>query len=314
MILEIAQIIFSVIILALYIAMRINKANQDIKNSEKTVKFKLKYKDLNAPLSKKSKTIYRFLVVTSERGFYNYFFYLIFTILGLFNFSFIAILLLDIFFLSPVLRTILSSIWRPKKQIFVTLVLLIIIQYIFSIVAYLAFSRDFSAEDEETGEHESGCENLLICFSIMFDSTFKFDGGFTGLFSQDAIDYIDEDFKIDSKAIYDFLYNFIILVLILQILSGIIIDTFGELRQESDEKTKDKKNFCFICGLNRKDLDHLGAKVTYNDHILKKHNMWNYLFYMAYIKEKKSVNFTGIETYVNDCMKHKDISWFPIEE
>lgn len=148
----------------------------------------------------------------------------------------------------------------------------------------------------------------------MFDSTFKFDGGFTGLFAKTDSEYIESDFKVNAKAIYDFLYNFIILVLIIEILAGIIIDTFGELRSESDEKSRDKKNYCFICGLNRRDLDHLGAKYTYSDHILKKHNMWNYLFYIAYIKDKRKVNFTGIETYVFNCMKNKDISWFPIEE
>lgn len=26
--------------------------------------------------------------------------------------------------------------------------------------------------------------------------------------------------------------------------------------------------------------------------------MWNYLFYIAYLKEKKSTEFTGIESYV----------------
>lgn len=42
--------------------------------------------------------------------------------------------------------------------------------------------------------------------------------------------------------------------------------------------------------------------------------MWNYLYYIAYIKDKPSTNYTGIETYVAECLKNNDISWFPIDE
>ena len=39
--------------------------------------------------------------------------------------------------------------------------------------------------------------------------------------------------------------------------------------------------------------------------------MWNYLFYIAYIKSKDSTEFTGIESYVSEKVAQEDISWFP---
>ena len=39
--------------------------------------------------------------------------------------------------------------------------------------------------------------------------------------------------------------------------------------------------------------------------------MWNYLFYIAYIKNKDSTELTGIESYVAEKMALDDISWFP---
>lgn len=39
-------------------------------------------------------------------------------------------------------------------------------------------------------------------------------------------------FTLDSKSIFDFVYNFVVLILVIEILSGIIIDTFAELRSE----------------------------------------------------------------------------------
>lgn len=117
------------------------------------------------------------------------------------------------------------------------------------------------------------------------------------------------------KAIFDFIYNFIVLILIIEILSGIIIDTFAELRQEEEEKKKDMENYCFICGLNRRDMDRQGGrKQDYNFHISKKHNKWNYLYYMAYILDKPETELSGIESYVYECREEGHIHWFPLSD
>ena len=40
--------------------------------------------------------------------------------------------------------------------------------------------------------------------------------------------------------------------------------------------------------------------------------MWNYLFYISYLKDKTKTEYTGFESYVADKLKNDDISWFPI--
>jgi hypothetical protein len=39
--------------------------------------------------------------------------------------------------------------------------------------------------------------------------------------------------------------------------------------------------------------------------------MWNYIFYMAYINDKLSIEYTGIESYVDEGIKENSIEWFP---
>jgi len=39
--------------------------------------------------------------------------------------------------------------------------------------------------------------------------------------------------------------------------------------------------------------------------------MWNYLFYISYLKKKSKIEYTGIESYVGDKLDLDDISWFP---
>ena len=42
--------------------------------------------------------------------------------------------------------------------------------------------------------------------------------------------------------------NFVILLLVANLLMGIIIDKFGNLRDRIDEIKDDDRGYCFICG------------------------------------------------------------------
>jgi hypothetical protein len=60
-----------------------------------------------------------------------------------------------------------------------------------------------------------------------------------------------------GRIVFDNLFNFIILILIIQIISGIIIDTFSNLREKQEYVNEDVVNRCFICGLSRDDIEKL---------------------------------------------------------
>jgi hypothetical protein len=46
-------------------------------------------------------------------------------------------------------------------------------------------------------------------------------------------------------------FNLVVSVICLNVIFGIIIDTFAQLREASGNIEEDKKNICFICGLSR---------------------------------------------------------------
>jgi inositol 1,4,5-triphosphate receptor type 1 len=52
------------------------------------------------------------------------------------------------------------------------------------------------------------------------------------------------------RVVYDLLFFFIVIIITLNLIFGVIIDTFGDLRQEKQEKDYTLKNTCFICGMN----------------------------------------------------------------
>jgi hypothetical protein len=48
--------------------------------------------------------------------------------------------------------------------------------------------------------------------------------------------------------IYDLLFFFIVIIIVLNLIFGVIIDTFADLRSEKQKKEEVLKTTCFICG------------------------------------------------------------------
>ena len=57
----------------------------------------------------------------------------------------------------------------------------------------------------------------------------------------------------------------------------------------------------FVLGLDRKSFDN--KHVTFEDHIRKVHNMWNYIYFMVLIHVKDPTEYTGPESYVHEMIE-----------
>lgn len=51
-----------------------------------------------------------------------------------------------------------------------------------------------------------------------------------------------------GRVVYDMLFFFIVIIIVLNLIFGVIIDTFADLRSEKQNKEEILKNSCFICG------------------------------------------------------------------
>ena len=106
-----------------------------------------------------------------------------------------------------------------------------------------------------------------------------------------------------------FFFFFIINIIILNLIFGVIIDTFADLRSEKQQKEEILKNTCFICGLQRSAFDN--RSVSFEEHIKHEHNLWHYLFFIVLVRVKNSTEFTGPESYVAHMISEKNLDWFP---
>ena len=83
----------------------------------------------------------------------------------------------------------------------------------------------------------------------VFDQTNKEPGG-VGSFL-DIISGPEAAFMDSLRVLYDFGFKFLVPIIMLSIVKGIIVDTFGALREKDQDTTQDMESRCFICGLEK---------------------------------------------------------------
>jgi hypothetical protein len=115
-----------------------------------------------------------------------------------------------------------------------------------------------------------------------------------------------------SKLMYTFTFHVIIVLVMLNIVFGIIIDTFAQLRSEKKEIEHDQNNKCYICNLDRYMFDQDGD--GFEKHCENDHNMWNYIFYIVHLQTKDPTEFTGIEGYVWKRILKDEMDWIPLHK
>uniref|UniRef100_A0A8C0KRR8 Inositol 1,4,5-trisphosphate receptor n=1 Tax=Canis lupus dingo TaxID=286419 RepID=A0A8C0KRR8_CANLU len=274
---------------------------------------------------------YRAMVLDVE--FLYHLLYLLICAMGLFVHEFFySLLLFDLVYREETLLNVIKSVTRNGRSIILTAVLALILVYLFSIVGYLFFKDDFILEvdrlpnetalpgEVETGENcssplvlaeeteqdkEHTCETLLMCIVTVLSHGLRSGGGVGDVLRKPS----KEEPLFAARVIYDLLFFFMVIIIVLNLIFGVIIDTFADLRSEKQKKEEILKTTCFICGLERDKFDN--KTVTFEEHIKEEHNMWHYLCFIVLVKVKDSTEYTGPESYVAEMIKERNLDWFP---
>uniref|UniRef100_A0A158Q836 Inositol 1,4,5-trisphosphate receptor n=1 Tax=Elaeophora elaphi TaxID=1147741 RepID=A0A158Q836_9BILA len=291
-----------------------------------------------------------------DKGIWYHLAYLLICIKGLFVHPlFYALLLFDIVANEETLRNVIRSVTRNWRSIIMTGFLAVILVYIFSIVGYLFFQKDFQLEVDELDGNEKdnfvdenlpyiessrthpfifkqyvnenkcevkkshsnqrtddkgeikvwSCQTLRMCILTTLNWGLRNGGGIGDVLRNVAPH--EESFL--SRIVYDLTFFIVIVVIVLNLVFGVIIDTFGDLRAERNEKVDQLRNNCFICGLGRGRFDN--KLVTFEEHRKNEHNLYHYLYFIVWLQIKDETEFTGPESYVANCIKEHKSDWFP---
>lgn len=261
------------------------------------------------------------VTITDNSFLYNLW-YFSFSILGNFNYFFFCAHLLDIAVAIASLRTILQSVTHNGKQLVLTVMLLTIIVYIYTVIAFNFFRKFYVSGDDggdgdgdgdgdddggEESEPDRKCHNMLTCFVFNVYQGVRAGGGIG-----DVIEPPDGDEYEIYRIIFDITFFFFIIVILLAIIQGLIIDAFGELRSQLQSVVDDMEAACFICGIGKDYFDKVPH--GFETHVQKEHNLANYLFFLMHLINKPDTDYTGQETYVWEMYQQRCWDFFPVGE
>ncbi|XP_039235903.1 inositol 1,4,5-trisphosphate receptor type 2 isoform X1 [Pipra filicauda] len=262
---------------------------------------------------------------------------------------FYSFLLFDLVYREETLLNVIKSVTRNGRSIILTAVLALILVYLFSIIGFLFLKDDFimevdrlkirtpaagisevptttltsmmgacpkencstsipvvnPGEEEEEDGIERTCDTLLMCIVTVLNQGLRNGGGVGDVLRKPSKD----EPLFAARVVYDLLFYFIVIIIVLNLIFGVIIDTFADLRSEKQKKEEILKTTCFICGLERDKFDN--KTVSFEEHIKSEHNMWHYLYFIVLVKVKDPTEYTGPESYVAQMIVEKNLDWFP---
>jgi hypothetical protein len=118
--------------------------------------------------------------------------------------------------------------------------------------------------------------------------------------------------SIAKRWLLDITFFFVVNVGMLNLVGGVIITTFGQLRENKMRRTEDTLNVCFICSIDKQVFDRASDEPDgFQTHIKVDHNMWNYLYYIFLLWEQDRDDDDGLEQFVRRAIDANEIIWFP---
>ena len=235
--------------------------------------------------------------------FTSFFFHFFFTTLGLlysnWYYTFNLFLVTN---LSKTISYILQSIIKHYEKLIVTLILTILIIYSYSFLLLTYFNTKIKEDD--FGGYV--CNDFLNCFFNSINMGVRMGGGIS-----DFLFLITNPEKKNywQRFFFDITFFILIQLISLNIFSGIIIDTFGDMRDELTMRKFHETKVCFICGLNKWDIEKKGE--SFKIHRNETHNIWDYIAFMIRLNSGDQEGFTGEEFQIYQMLRNEDTGWLP---
>ncbi|KAL2082744.1 hypothetical protein ACEWY4_022562 [Coilia grayii] len=248
--------------------------------------------------------IWKMGVVLTDNNFLYLVWYTTMSVLGHYNNFFFAAHLLDIAMGVKTLRTILSSVTHNGKQLVLTVGLLAVVVYLYTVVAF-NFFRKFYNKSEDEDAPDMKCDDMMTCYLFHMYVGVRAGGGI----GDEIEDPAGDPYEL-YRILFDITFFFFVIVILLAIIQGLIIDAFGELRGQQDQVKEDMETKCFICGIGNDYFDT--TPHGFETHTLQEHNLANYLFFLMYLINKDETEYTGQESFVWKLYQERCWDFFPV--
>jgi len=207
--------------------------------------------------------------------------------------------LLDFAFRNEAVKNVVQAVTKNGYSIIMTAVLIMIVVFLYATIGFFFLQSSYTGKD-------FNCGTLYQCFINTLNYGLR-DGGIGDALAIVSWSTIGLFF---GRFFFDLTFYMFINVIGLNMVFGIILDTFGQLRDDNAAIEDDIHSKCFICNIPCETFDR--QALGFDDHIKHDHNMWQYLFLFIYLDLKDSEQYTFVEDYIARKRDLKQSDYFPI--
>ncbi|CAK4082960.1 unnamed protein product [Aphanomyces euteiches] len=219
--------------------------------------------------------------------------------------------LVDILATNEELRFVATAMKTNLGKLGVTTIFGAIMIYIFSLMGF------FLLQSELTSDSVNHCGTLLQCYSTYIRYGLLSGGGIGDYISSTLNNELplDQPDRYFERLVYDMAFFVVVITLFLNMIQGIIIDAFTTVREQAETKAALIRERCLVCNRARNAIElegvELGLLYNFSRHTQVEHNLFHYFFYIQSVTSKEAKELNGIESYVVEKLKTKDMSWIP---
>lgn len=207
----------------------------------------------------------------------------------------------------PTIQDILEAFKRQFAQLFSMIGFLAILMFVFANVDYYFLRAEYLIEQDD-GTNVDYCSNLVECFMTLFNHGARSGGGIGDILPERVYPTL----IYFVRWMHDMFFFICVTLLLLNMINGVIVTAFSQIREDGDEEREDKENKCYICSVQRFELEK--ENISFKEHCRKTHSVKNYVRYLLYLKMKDKTEMDQNEYYVYGCIDKNGIEFFPGEE
>lgn len=208
---------------------------------------------------------------------------------------------------------VMKSITANWKRLGNTLVLALMFIYMFAIAGLLFFRAYHVGATEGVSQNPEGpCASLLTCFISYV---------YAGLMQSGIGDYLSAPtFPEHTTEMFtrsfglltlETLFMLVTSTMLMSVITGIICDTFSELRAKADDAQAYRSSTCFITGVPYSSApEEEGTR--YMDYVALLLHLRNTQRSLKGKTESSGRSLQPLEEMVDQCMSRGDISWLPV--
>ena len=114
------------------------------------------------------------------------------------------------------------------------------------------------------------------------------------------------------RYLLDLVFYITVILLLLNMINGVIVSTFSQIREETTTKEEDMNNLCYICSIERGNFEKL--QISFEKHCELDHNYKTYIQFLIFLKFTSEKDMDSDQSYISSCIKNKDVCCFPINK